>query len=799
MKLGTVLLAACAMMSLFGPGSGRAATFTITAEASPAQIQPGQTEQITGAATTKVNLIYPKLVFVFAVNGVTAVSNTLTNVRIGPRLPVAQTIAWPLAATATPGAYSVSFRVQNATGSVIYATATTGFSVASASGANAPAPVNGACGAANGVAASTAPSAGLCGAGSASAVSGSGRWTWSCSGSNGGATAACSAPLAQAQPVVNGACGSANGGGFTAAPTASLCNTGTASGVSGSGPWSWSCAGSGGGSTALCAASVAVNGACGSANGVAASSAPSSGLCSAGAASAVAGSGPWTWSCAGAGGGASASCAAPAAPSPQKPGPSAQLFDNPYYTCATNYYVATTGNDSNNGKSPATPWLTLQHANNSLPTGGTAAGSCINVAPGTYPQGVSITAGGNHASSSGYVVYRCTTMDACTVTDVSAGGQNGSFVLVTPGVNYVWIDGFTLSAASPTLYGQGVELFNPTSGFNFSSHHIWVTDNIVSGYGQTGIQMNNGEYFYIVHNKVYQNANVGCSAQGSGISVTVPIAAAGYTPTADDGSNQVVGNVDNTAHIFIEWNVAFNNATTGCGTASNPYDTDGNNIILDTWDWTGITGGTPYRGGGLVAFNIIYNAGGGGIAITNSSSGIIIANNSCYNNRLDPYNNGSARACIGSLGSTLINNIAVAVPAARSSCEFNTAPYAMFNNAIVGSENSLNIASTYVNNISQLQGGFSSCQGSFGEDPPTGEYAMYNGDSYSCTLNHCATNPDWVNVGGTSVGTETTPPVGANFALQASSPAIGYGLPEPYLSPQSVDVGACYHTLASCP
>ena len=522
MKLGTVLLAAYAVMSLFGPGSGRAATFTITAEASPAQIQPGQTEQITGAATTRVNLIYPKLVFVFAVNGVTAVSNTLTNVRIGPRLPVAQTIAWPLAATATPGAYSVSFRVQNATGSVIYATATTGFSVASASGANAPAPVNGACGAANGVAASTAPSAGLCGAGSASAVSGSGRWTWSCSGSNGGATAACSAPLAQAQPVVNGACGSANGGGFTAAPTASLCNTGTASGVSGSGPWSWSCAGSGGGSTALCAASVAVNGACGSANGVAASSAPSSGLCSAGAASAVAGSGPWTWSCAGAGGGASASCAAPAAPSPQKPGPSAQLFDNPYYTCATNYYVATTGNDSNNGKSPATPWLTLQHANNSLPTGGTAAGSCINVAPGTYPQGVSITAGGNHASSSGYVVYRCTTMDACTVTDVSAGGQNGSFVFnpTQPMTgNYVMIDGFTLTAASPDQFGQGVELWAGSNTFTNSVHHVWVLNNIISGYGQAGIQMNEGEYFLcIVHNNVIRERQLDAwRLQGPGL------------------------------------------------------------------------------------------------------------------------------------------------------------------------------------------------------------------------------------------------------------------------------------------
>ncbi|MEI6825611.1 MAG: hypothetical protein WCK54_08480, partial [Desulfuromonadales bacterium] len=55
---------------------------------------------------------------------------------------------------------------------------------------------------------------------------------------------------------VNGSCGASNGGAMTAAPTLNLCSTGKASAVSGSGPWTWSCVGVNGGATAFCAASI---------------------------------------------------------------------------------------------------------------------------------------------------------------------------------------------------------------------------------------------------------------------------------------------------------------------------------------------------------------------------------------------------------------------------------------------------------------------------------------------------------------------------------------------------------------
>jgi hypothetical protein len=72
-------------------------------------------------------------------------------------------------------------------------------------------------------------------------------------------------------------------------------------------------------------------------------------------------------------------------------------------------------------------------------------------------------------------------------------------------------------------------------------------------------------------------------------------------------------------------------------------------------------------------------------------------------------------------------------------------------------------------------------------------------DVYNSPPNIERTNPMWVNVGTSSVGTETTPPVGANFALSPGSPAIGKGLTEPYLPASSVDLGACASSLAVCP
>lgn len=63
-------------------------------------------------------------------------------------------------------------------------------------------------------------------------------------------------------PPVNGACGAAQGLSFPQAPVANLCAVGAASAVGGGAAWGWTCAGSNGGQAASCTAASSADTGC---------------------------------------------------------------------------------------------------------------------------------------------------------------------------------------------------------------------------------------------------------------------------------------------------------------------------------------------------------------------------------------------------------------------------------------------------------------------------------------------------------------------------------------------------------
>jgi hypothetical protein len=155
---------------------------------------------------------------------------------------------------------------------------------------------SGTCGSANGHGFTVAPSTNLCGVGTASALSISGaNWVWKCAGT--ASTTSCKAVMQS----TSGKCGTASGQLYTSAPSTGLCAAGTPSTISNfNNTWTWSCTHLNSGTDASCQAAVAVaSGECGWSAGTSVVAAPTDGLCAGGVASVVTGSGPYAWTCKG--------------------------------------------------------------------------------------------------------------------------------------------------------------------------------------------------------------------------------------------------------------------------------------------------------------------------------------------------------------------------------------------------------------------------------------------------------------------------------------------------------------------
>jgi hypothetical protein len=493
-----------------------------------------------------------------------------------------------------------------------------------------------------------------------------------------------------------------------------------------------------------------------------------------------------------------------------------------------NFYVnGTSGKDSNPG-TQASPWLTIQQADSTSRTGG----DCINVAPGTYSTpGIMLEHGGTGASTTGYVVYRCQSLDACHVISSTI---YASPVWAFQGSNYVVVDGFEVDGNSQTTYGGLADtcfMSTQMSPWWVTSHHIWMLNNKVHDCNLGGIGFQSTEYIFALHNEVYNNSwTSGYQGSGIGFVVMQPLGAATmgetylpnpypvYTPTAQDKGFAPF-------HMIIGWNLAHENGCTTClgttpvlTTTGNTHSsttldglanvtglaasqlvtgpgiqpltyissisgssitlsrpttitanggsyqfqilagnhTDGNGIIIDTWD--GNVGGNdnsyPYQS--LVIGNVSHHNGGRGIEVF-ASNNVTVANNSTYSNTLDLYNPSwyfPELSQAGGQNNVWINNIAVSVFTQTNSyctrCGGWNVPMVAGDGRGVTDLNN-----TYIHNV--LYGGDG--------------LQLYNNDInyFSTNNNLTSVNPMYVN------------PSAGNLMLQVGSPAVGYGTPKSYI------------------
>lgn len=228
----------------------------------------------------------------------------------------------------------------------------------------------------------------------------------------------------------------------------------------------------------------------------------------------------------------------------------------------TTYYIAPEsggGNDSHDGLSADTPWLTPNHAVN--------CGDVLIAAPGTYEssnfyngQWGTVTC----PSRNNVAWVKCATAFACSITDSS---ESDMFI----SSSFWGVQGFVFSTTGGSTSCVSIA---PPYSTGAQIDHIIVANNIVGPCTFDGISTNNGygttpttgvDYVAYIGNIVYNTGgNSGSCAAGLSF----------YSPVASDSAAGT--------HDYMAGNFAWGN-TSNCG--------DGEGIIFDTID--GVEAGWP--------------------------------------------------------------------------------------------------------------------------------------------------------------------------------------------------------------
>jgi hypothetical protein len=275
----------------------------------------------------------------------------------------------------------------------------------------------------------------------------------------------------------------------------------------------------------------------------------------------------------------------------------------PMASTSATYYLSPTGQDTNNGTSSSTPWLTPNHAINCgdmIIALASTSYSAVNFAYRKWGP-VTCNAGNNVAW------LKCAIFDACKI---SSNGLNAMALTAS----YWGVQGWELTTTATSSQIAACIAITPSMP-SASIHHIVIADMICNGAAGGGINTyNNGaagiDYLAVVGNAIYNSIQSGLSCY-SGISLS-GMASVDSMPGT---------------HTYVGGNISWDNIEpSACQGGNTP--TDGEGIIFDTWSGyqTGLA--SAYSSQALMDNNILVRNGGRGVTIyRNTSAPIYVRNN----------------------------------------------------------------------------------------------------------------------------------------------------------------------------
>ena len=286
---------------------------------------------------------------------------------------------------------------------------------------------------------------------------------------------------------------------------------------------------------------------------------------------------------------------------------------------ASTYYLSPYGSDSNSGTSASAAWVSPNHSLN--------CGDTIVATPSTSYSASNFYTGKwghvNCPAGNSVAWLTCATFDGCKISSSSIMGM-------WVDASYWGVSGWEVTTSGSDTYGTCF-IAEPRWSSPTEIHHIIFANDIANGCAQNGFAtVNHGsigvDYFTVIGSIAY-NAAQGNHSCTSGISV--------YQPIQSDSAPGT--------HIYVAGNFAYGNMEPGECAGGTP--TDGEGIILDTFD--GSQGGlrSPYTAQAVAANNILVGNGGRGIEVFNNAAGtsnapIYVKQNTSWGNLTDPHQSG---------------------------------------------------------------------------------------------------------------------------------------------------------------